>query len=77
MAKIIPLGKITEGEQTLIEAAIPELVKNIETVCPILLVFNCGLIVSKFRVLISFPRLTRLKSQNCRSSNELNENRLM
>jgi len=33
VAKIIPLGKITEGEQALIKAALPELVKNIETVC--------------------------------------------
>ncbi|KIM41765.1 hypothetical protein M413DRAFT_445002 [Hebeloma cylindrosporum] len=31
VAKIIPLGKITEGEQTLIKAALPELAKNIET----------------------------------------------
>ena len=42
VVKIIPLGKITEGEQSLIKAALPELVKNIETVCLIVLGFNCG-----------------------------------
>jgi len=31
VTKIIPLGKITEAEQTLITAALPELVKNIQT----------------------------------------------
>ena len=74
--KIIPLGKITEGEQSLIKAALPELVKNIETVCPIFFGVELWLIVSKFRVLTTFLTLTRLKSQDCRSSNELTENRL-
>ncbi|KAF8154119.1 L-malate dehydrogenase [Crassisporium funariophilum] len=31
VAKIIPLGKITEVEQALVKAAIPELLKNIQT----------------------------------------------
>ncbi|PPQ98687.1 hypothetical protein CVT24_003314 [Panaeolus cyanescens] len=31
VAKLHPLGKLTEGEQALVKAAIPELVKNIET----------------------------------------------
>ena len=33
VAKINPIGKVTEFESGLIKAAIPELQKNIETVC--------------------------------------------
>ncbi len=42
-SKIVPLGKITDDEEALIQAAIPELYTNIEKVCCFRRVF-CGVV---------------------------------